>query len=327
MLEGAGSLRWCQSLGAAAEGAIELAHRGGEGLQGGGVSQLVTPVRAAPAPGRDPLAGHEPKILEPSGHGPHGGFGHARVVHELTPGLTAVGQCANYSRDGVLDQDRNQVSRPRVQVFSLHLRDKHEYYPRVGLVHVAGSQLMSAQRRGTLIGLPAVDPPPLPDLHDIVSSETLRPGEFREPVTIDDPEANAALVAEAEACGLGPSQAASLMVEGLLLHRDLARMGFGADDASVRLDQAAARSRVSRPLADRDAAYLRALTAGGRPPAGAAPQPPRLSVSRRLLRRSTREELALAVTVPLEPLVRWEVAAVCEGRTLTEWAFATLLES
>lgn len=175
-------------------------------------------------------------------------------------------------------------------------------------------------------------PPPsegeLADLDAIVQWQPTRPGEYREPLTLDGESVPAALLEEADALALPAGTAFALLLEQALLIRDLRGLGVDLHTARRELCDAAAGARVACRLSSAGSAYVRALTCGRRAPKR-RPRPPRalhLSVPVRLAQRLADFDPAVGVdAAQLREAVGWEVAAVLEQRTMAEWALAQLL--
>jgi hypothetical protein len=163
-----------------------------------------------------------------------------------------------------------------------------------------------------------------------VSSDALefvvstRAGDRLEPWTLPSSPTVARLLERAAAAGLEADLAVRLCVEHALVR--IALCGAGVDPRGV--DQAAAHRRFERRLDDRDAAYARRLTH-----AAGAPRPVTSPASTVGLPLRLSGQLA---DVPLVELLRdadpaqartWELAALAEGRTMTEWALLAALSA
>jgi hypothetical protein len=154
-----------------------------------------------------------------------------------------------------------------------------------------------------------------------------RPGERREPLTLPRLPNNLAVAAEAR--GLELSCAVELCLERALVLRDLAdldRLGLYA-----RVLDRAARTPVRRPLSPAKARYLQMLvTARDRPPvpsgADSSKNKAVVDVPLRLFPRVLDiVDEAILGDCDLHAALQIEIAAVSDGRTMSEWAaFAAL---
>lgn len=169
----------------------------------------------------------------------------------------------------------------------------------------------------------------------VVSRVAVRAGDRHEPWTLPAGDALHALADAAAAAGVEFELAVRLCVERALVREDL--RAAGADLA--RLDALAAAADVAAPVNAADCAYLRRLTR--RDP---APQrrelgdavivglPARLSA--RLLTAlpalageapggaaaEALDDLLADANADVESALAWEIAAVLDGRTISEWA-------
>jgi hypothetical protein len=136
-----------------------------------------------------------------------------------------------------------------------------------------------------------------------------RPGELHEALPLPARAAQR-LAAQADALGVPAPVLAPIVVEAALVAGDV---------GAARFAELQPAGRPGRPLEVADARYLRALTVGRRrgtgvdaPATAAIP----VRVARRLAPGADVE--ALLAGVDADVALRWEIAAVTEGRTLTE---------
>lgn len=152
-----------------------------------------------------------------------------------------------------------------------------------------------------------------------------RAGDRLEPWALPASPAVARLITRAAAAGIDQELAVRLCVEAALARAALCAVGV--DPAAV--DRLAEPTRFQQRLDDRDASYARRLThaAGDR-----QPQAPRTPTTIGLPLRLT----AQLADVDLGDLLRdadperaraWELAALADGRTMTEWALLTALQT
>jgi hypothetical protein len=134
-----------------------------------------------------------------------------------------------------------------------------------------------------------------------------------------------AFVAESSAAGLDVVNAVRLALERSLAIMDASLFGVDVVTARRLLGGAARRARPERALTPTHAAYVRELTV-------TRPRQPtdvsdglRVTIPERVLVRARGEvrQTALRPAVVGE-MVAWEVAATFAGRTMGEWALATL---
>lgn len=125
--------------------------------------------------------------------------------------------------------------------------------------------------------------------------------------------------------GLLSTDAVRLGVERALVVRDTQLADLDVESARRLLRRAAATARPGLPLTDREASYLRSL--GARrpiqpPPAG---EPLEVELPPNLLTRArgTVPETSLNDGI-VEEMVRWEMAARMEARSMSEWALKVL---
>lgn len=134
-----------------------------------------------------------------------------------------------------------------------------------------------------------------------------------------------AFVAEASAVGLDVADAVRLALERSLAIADASLFAIDVVTARRLLGGAARRARPERPLTPDHARYVRELTA-------ARPRQPadvsdglRVTVPERVLVRARGEVRQTALRpAAVAEMVAWEVAATLAGRTMGEWALATL---
>lgn len=153
-----------------------------------------------------------------------------------------------------------------------------------------------------------------------ISRAAVRAGDRHEPWTLPASPALRALAEAALAAGIELELALRLCLERALVVADLRAVGVEV----ARLDSLAARACVSGALDAADCAYLRRLTrredAGSARPLGDAiivGLPSRLTA--RLLAAGP-EELLERAGLDVEAALSWEIAAVLDGRTISEWA-------
>ncbi len=153
--------------------------------------------------------------------------------------------------------------------------------------------------------------PPLPSVEDLLSlREPRRPGELHEALPLPADSAQA-IATQATHAGVGLDVAASLVVEAGLIADDT-RMAAGGQGPQP--------SHEALALPEASARYLRALTVGRR---RGAPVLPRGSVAvpvRLVPRLAAASTERLIGAIELEVAIAWEVAAVRQGRTMSEWA-------
>jgi hypothetical protein len=161
-----------------------------------------------------------------------------------------------------------------------------------------------------------------------------RPGDVREPWELRASAAVRRLATQAVEIPVHLDTAIALVVERELIHRDLAASEHGVSAMAALHGYAVAQGAVTLALRSADAVYLRSLTHG------AEIDPERLVVPRTAIalcvglpaRLSARIHAAggpqaLAEDAELTPAIRLEIAAVCAGKTMSEWAAWTLLNS
>jgi len=152
---------------------------------------------------------------------------------------------------------------------------------------------------------------------------TARPSERCEPWPVDDQGRLRSLAAAAAERGVSLELAAIVVVERSLLADDLAARGH--EEMAVRLDAEAARASVTIELSEQLSAYLCALSGHNRD--GSRSLPRLIALPMRLTERLGTEGGAARLEAPLlESALRWERAAVLEGRTMSEWATLKVLE-
>jgi len=159
------------------------------------------------------------------------------------------------------------------------------------------------------------EPPPLPTGEALVVGPR-RPGELYDVVALG--AAGEVIAAQAVCSRIGVDVAATLLLELHLLATDCSAAGRVLPTTPTT---AAPRRRLSAAEAD----YLRVLTF--RPGAVAAPAA-RAALPVRLLPRLTPAVIAAAAaSADLEEAIRWETAALLEGRTIGELGLLLALGS
>lgn len=159
--------------------------------------------------------------------------------------------------------------------------------------------------------------PPLPKASDLIDARVFRrPGEMHEAYPLSE-KATARLSISAQRRGVALDVAASLLLEAGLVVADI-----GPDVAALR--------HVVEPptsaLTGAEAGYVRSLTIGCRPGSGADRRRPHVAIPVRLLSRlADRSADDLIDAVDLETAISWEIAAIQDGRTMTEWVFRAAL--
>ena len=153
----------------------------------------------------------------------------------------------------------------------------------------------------------------------VAQASPCRPTDRRQ--LVDAPHLAAAFAGAADATGLSLDQAAALGLERAFVRQDLAGAGALSDDEVCQLlDSAALEARPRLPLSAALAAYVRTLRL--RPPLAGVASASHVAIPLRLADRARAAEPAPGCTTSeLEQAVDWEVAAVIEGRTMSEWAF------
>lgn len=153
---------------------------------------------------------------------------------------------------------------------------------------------------------------------ELVAARTAtRPGDRHEPWTLSADRALCRIAEDAVRLGLDFELAIRLVVETALTARDLLAAGVGL----ASIDEQAKRTRVRRPVDAAGSSYLRRLLReelGETPVLGSTVNvglPMRLTA--RLLGADLHDLLAGA-NVPRAR--EWEIAALSEGMTLSEWA-------
>jgi hypothetical protein len=175
--------------------------------------------------------------------------------------------------------------------------------------------------------LQLLSPPTRPSRVAYVPSRRVprRPGERREPLSIDVPRCLREL---ADARGIDPACAAELCLERALVLSDLA-----AVDCSNLYDELLKRASsapITLPLPGAAASYLQTLLVARDHrdlAASAAPDQMPLTVALRLFPRvySVIDELGRFGEVELGQALALEIAAVANGRTMSEWAAVAAL--
>jgi hypothetical protein len=153
--------------------------------------------------------------------------------------------------------------------------------------------------------------PPLPSAEDLLTLQApRRPGELHEALPLSEDFAQA-IATQATQAGVGLDVAASLVVEAGLIADDT-QLTTGAQEPQSNHEALA--------LPEASARYLRALTVGRR---RGAPVLPRGSVAvpvRLVPRLAAASIERLVGAIELEVAIAWEIAAVRQGRTMSEWA-------
>jgi hypothetical protein len=144
-----------------------------------------------------------------------------------------------------------------------------------------------------------------------------RAGDRHEPWTLQATPALERVATVASRAGIDFDLAVRLCVESALAAADLRETGL----EPAMLDRAALGARVGDELEDRDAAYLRRLVrvspCAPRPTAAGATVGLPVRLTARLL--GTSLDALLETTDPVRA-VAWELSALLEGRTISEWA-------
>jgi hypothetical protein len=154
--------------------------------------------------------------------------------------------------------------------------------------------------------------PALPTAQDLLSLQApRRPGELHEALPLPEGSAQAIATQAADA-GVGLDVAASLVLEAGLIADDTRMSSWGQGRQS---------NHEALALPEASARYLRALTVG-RKRSGAAVLPRgSVAVPVRLVPRLAAASIGhLIGAIELEVAITWEVAAVRQGRTMSEWA-------
>jgi hypothetical protein len=125
--------------------------------------------------------------------------------------------------------------------------------------------------------------------------------------------------------GLEPSEATRLAIERFFALADAAALGIGVEASRRLLDETAQRARPNHSPPTREASRVREL-AIRRPVAQlSAGSGLEVAVPERLLTRIGKRIPARTLHAEFVPeMVRWELAAALEGRTMGEWALRTL---
>ena len=175
--------------------------------------------------------------------------------------------------------------------------------------------------------LELLSPPARPSHVTYVPSRRVprRPGERREPLSIDVPPGLREL---AEARGIDPACAAELCLERALVLSDLAAVD--CSHLYEELLKRASSAPITLPQPGATASYLQTLIAARDHrdlAASAAPDQVPLTVALRLFPRvySVIDELGRVGEIEVDQALALEIAAVANGRTMSEWAaFAAL---
>lgn len=162
------------------------------------------------------------------------------------------------------------------------------------------------------------EPPVLPQGASITSAGPRRPGELHERLWLST-ELDSSLRAGAAEAGVAVSTTAAILIEFALLSADL--RGLALDPET--LNSAAVRCKIARRLSAAEADYLRLLSARrwSRPDEGPITAPVRL------LGRLPLLDLGKSLDLErLDRALQWEIAALAEGRTMTEWGLHAALQ-
>lgn len=164
-----------------------------------------------------------------------------------------------------------------------------------------------------LVDTPA--PPPLPT-GEVLVATARRPGELHDVVALG--RSSGLIAATAARSRIGVDLAVTLLLELQLLACDCAAAGLA-------LPAVPPISSPRRRLSAAEADYLRVLTFR---PGADATSVDRVALPVRLLPRFSSSVIeAAASAVDLEEAIRWEVAALLEGRTIAELALLLALQS
>ena len=160
-----------------------------------------------------------------------------------------------------------------------------------------------------------------------IRGRQVRAGDRREPLELDVDASIAGFLAAAGDEGLEYSCAVSLGLERLLTLAALRGVGIDSPTARKQLNAAGDDVRIVQAKNGQDAGYLRRLGPG------------------RATRAQRAREEQLTVAIPgrlvdrvqvlpspwqlharnVPEMIRWEIAAIARGHTMTEWAALTLL--
>ena len=157
-----------------------------------------------------------------------------------------------------------------------------------------------------------------------------RPSDVPDPWHISPSSGLRSVADQARQAALHLDTALALVIERELLRGEFNAVGLPTSTLTD-LDCIAAEARVDQPLGGADAVYLRSLTRGATVVEPLTPSIAGTSVcvslparlSSRLLRAGGIERFTL--DEPLAAAVRAEIAALCCGRSMSEWAAQVVL--
>jgi hypothetical protein len=170
----------------------------------------------------------------------------------------------------------------------------------------------------------------------VVSRAAVRAGDRHEPWTLPAGSAMQALAAQAADAGVELELAVRLCVEAALAHADLRAAGIGAAGSDAhpaggglaQLDALAAAASVTTRVDACDCAYLRRLTRRGAHERRTLGDAVIVGLPARLSGRLLDADLdALLANADVGSALAWEIAAVLDGRTISEWAPLTALRA
>lgn len=170
-----------------------------------------------------------------------------------------------------------------------------------------------ATRRRQALRLLAADPlPPVPNAGELLGAFVRRPGELHEAFPLPAPAARW-LAQEVARCGVEADVLGSVLLEASLVAKDLALERLAALEPEPF-------DTLPRGLSAAEADYLRVLTVARRSrSARRAPPQAVIAIPVRLAGRLATVDVVQALSeVAAERALSWEVAALIEGRTLTE---------
>jgi len=158
----------------------------------------------------------------------------------------------------------------------------------------------------------ASDPlPAVPRAEDLLDCVTLRrPGELHEALPLDSFAAHHAAT-EASKSGLAIDVAASILLEAGLAVSDVGHQPVSSGVSA---------SAHMLALPESNARYLRSLTVARRPRRSPLRAQRSVAIPVRLVPRLANFPIdSLISAVGIDRALDWEIAALCEGRTLNEW--------
>ncbi len=179
-------------------------------------------------------------------------------------------------------------------------------------------RLIAGGTQSGRLGILGTAPHPLPQL-------TRRPGEHLELYEFGPSTALAPIRREARRQYVDAEMALAITIERALAANEIrARAGAAM---LARLDQRSTESEVQIGLCSAHSSYLQHLL--GRHPAVASERPlhsPRVALPMRLVDRLGGGDIDLddEPEHQLAAAVRWEIAALVAGETISEWAYRTL---